>query len=145
LKRSITRWAFCALTAGCGSIITHGTVPAALARDLPYRSHAINYRMRNAICAASCQDASRRAIAAASRRYGVSYAWLLRVATCESGLNPSASNPSGAQGLFQFMSGTYATYAARSGVGGSVWAAVTSARVAAYMFKNGMSDQWSCR
>ncbi len=85
------------------------------------------------------------AIATASARWGVSYGWLVRVATCESGLNPSAYNPSGASGLFQFMPGTYWLYASRIGETRSYWDAYGAANVAAYMFSIGQSYQWTCR
>lgn len=85
------------------------------------------------------------AIAWAANRWGVSYSWLLGVAECESGLNPSAYNPSGASGLFQFMPGTYWTYAARIGETRSYWDAWGAANVAAYMFSIGQSYQWTCR
>lgn len=84
------------------------------------------------------------AIAAASARWGVSYGWLLRVASCESGLNPSAYNSSGASGLFQFMPGTFWLYAAQIGEGRSYWNAYASANVAAYMFSRGLAYEWSC-
>ncbi len=85
------------------------------------------------------------AIAQAAARWGVSYGWLLRVAECESGLNPGAHNPSGASGLFQFMPGTYFLYAAQIGETRSYWDAYGSANVAGYMFSRGLSYQWSCR
>ena len=85
------------------------------------------------------------AIAQASARWGVSYGWLLRVATCESGLNPGAQNPSGASGLFQFMPGTYFLYASQIGETRSYWDAYGSANVAGYMFSRGLSYQWTCR
>lgn len=85
------------------------------------------------------------AISTASARWGVSYGWLVRVATCESGLNPSAYNPSGASGLFQFMPGTYWLYASRIGETRSYWDAYGAANVAAYMFSIGQSYQWTCR
>lgn len=86
------------------------------------------------------------AIAWAANRWGVSYAWLLGVAECESGLNPGAYNAySGASGLFQFMPGTYWAYAARIGETRSYWDAWGAANVAAYMFSIGQSDQWTCR
>ena len=84
------------------------------------------------------------AIATAAARWGVNYYWLLRVASCESGLNPSAYNPSGASGLFQFMPGTYYAYAARIGERGSIWNAYSNANVAAYMFSIGQAYQWGC-
>jgi len=85
------------------------------------------------------------AIAAAAAHWGVSYGWLVRVAQCESGLNPSAYNPSGASGLFQFMPATYWLYAGQIGETRSYWDAYGSANVAAYMFSRGLSYQWTCR
>jgi hypothetical protein len=85
------------------------------------------------------------AISAASARWGVSYWWLLRVAQCESGLNSGAYNRySGASGLFQFMPGTFWSYAARIGEGRSYWNPYASANVAAYMFSRGLAYEWSC-
>jgi soluble lytic murein transglycosylase-like protein len=85
------------------------------------------------------------AIAQAAARWGVSYGWLLRVAECESGLNPGAQNPSGASGLFQFMPGTYWLYASRIGETRSYWDAYGAANVAGWMFAHGLSYQWTCR
>lgn len=85
-------------------------------------------------------------IESAASRFGVSYGWLLRVANCESHLNPMARNPSGASGLFQFMPQTFAHYAAIAGhSGASIWDARAQADTAAYMFSIGQSGQWSCR
>jgi sulfur carrier protein ThiS len=71
---------------------------------------------------------------------------LLRVAWCESRYNPSAYNPSGASGLFQFMPRTWAVNSARAGfAGASVWDPVAAANVAAYMFAMGQAGQWVCR
>ena len=85
------------------------------------------------------------AIAQASRRYGVSQAWMTGIARCESGLNASAYNPSGASGLMQFLPSTYWAYAPRIGERRSYWNPYASALVAAYMFKHGLSGQWSCQ
>jgi soluble lytic murein transglycosylase-like protein len=71
---------------------------------------------------------------------------LLRVARCESGLNPSAFNPSGSTGLFQFMPGTFAHNAPLAGhPGASIWDPVAQADTAAYMFSRGEAHQWVCR
>lgn len=78
------------------------------------------------------------------RRWGVSYFWLLRVAECESGLNASAYNASGASGLFQFMPGTFYSYARQIGEWRSLWNPAAAANVAAYMFSRGQAYQWSC-
>jgi len=79
-------------------------------------------------------------ILAAAQRFGVSYTWLLGVATCESGLDPLAVNgSSGATGLFQFMPSTF------YGHGGTdIWSPVQQANVAASMFAAGESNQWAC-
>lgn len=88
---------------------------------------------------------SEAAIAWAAARWGVDYNWLLRVAMCESGLNPNAYNPSGASGLFQFMPGTYWAFAARIGETRSYFNPWGAANVAAYMFHIGLAYEWTCR
>lgn len=71
---------------------------------------------------------------------------LLRVAYCESRLNPGAYNASGAAGLFQFMPATWAANSVRAGyAGASVFDPVASANVAAWMFAHGQAFQWVCR
>lgn len=75
--------------------------------------------------------------------YGQSGGDLLRVAQCESGLNPNAVNgSSGASGLFQFMPGTWATtpYA-----GQDIFDPVANAEAAAWMWANGRRGEWSCQ
>ncbi len=115
------------------------TAPAPVYRSAPapvYRSVPV---------APSAGGSATDAIAQAASRWGVDYNWLLRVASCESGLNPGAQNPSGASGLFQFMPGTYWLYAGRIGETRSYWDPYGAANVAGYMFANGMSGQWTCR
>lgn len=77
----------------------------------------------------------------AAQQYNVSYSWLLGVAQCESGLNPTAVNRySGASGLFQFMPGTF------YGHGGTdIWDPVQQANIAAKMFSIGESGEWVCK
>lgn len=72
---------------------------------------------------------------------------LLRVAWCESRYDPSAYNgSSGASGLFQFLSRTWAANSVRAGYGGaSVFDAVANANTAAYMFANQQAGQWQCK
>ncbi len=84
--------------------------------------------------------AVRSIVVAAAARHGVASSWLLRVAMCESGLNPSAYNASsGASGLFQFMPSTF------YGNGGhDLWSAYQQADVAAAMFAAGESSAWAC-
>lgn len=84
--------------------------------------------------------------------YGVDANWLLRVAKCESGFNPSSvnhgyyaggGNPSG---IFQFLPQTFYANAARAGIAGAdLWNVDQQAHTAAYMFSIGQSGQWACK
>lgn len=76
-------------------------------------------------------------IYAAAAEYGLSGPYLLSVAACESGLNPSAVNPAGYYGLFQFSSGTWAA----NGYG-SIYDPVAQARTAARMLAAGGASRW---
>ncbi len=67
---------------------------------------------------------------------------LWRVARCESGYSPTAHNPSGASGLFQFMPGTFAgTPFGRF----SIWSPYANALAAGWMFARGRAGAWVCR
>ncbi|HET9015919.1 MAG TPA: SH3 domain-containing protein [Thermomicrobiaceae bacterium] len=82
-------------------------------------------------------------ITAAATRYGQSSTDMLRVATCESSLNPAAVNPtSGTMGLFQFLPSTWAStpYAGDSPT--NAWA---SANAAAWMWSVGRRGAWACQ
>jgi len=80
--------------------------------------------------------------------FGVPYPILLRIARCESGLNPRASY-SGHYGLFQFLPGTF-----RGGAQGmrtatgiaahSYWNPADSSYVAGYLFAIGKAPSWGC-
>ncbi|HUY09082.1 MAG TPA: transglycosylase SLT domain-containing protein [Candidatus Dormibacteraeota bacterium] len=77
----------------------------------------------------------------AAQQYDVSYTWLLGVAQCESGLDPTDVNKSsGASGLFQFMPATF------HGHGGTdIWDPVQQSDIAAKMFSIGESREWVCK
>lgn len=82
-------------------------------------------------------------IYSAAAMYGQSGDDLLRVATCESGLNPNAVNSSSnASGLFQFLPSTWATtpYA-----GEDIFDPVANAEAAAWMWANGRRGEWTCQ
>jgi len=81
-----------------------------------------------------------QAIYDAAARHGVSGDWLLSVAQCESGLDPSAVNPvTGDTGLFQFNPSTWAAWG-----GGDIWSVTDQAELAAWAFANGLSYHWLC-
>jgi hypothetical protein len=75
----------------------------------------------------------------AALEYGADPAYLLSIASCESGLNPNAYNPAGYYGLFQFHPGTWA-----SNGYGSIWDPVAQARTAARMIAGGQASAWGC-
>jgi Transglycosylase SLT domain len=100
---------------------------------------------RSGVSLTPSQVWSVHAIAWASRRWNVNYWWLYNVAWCESRLDYRAYNRySGAEGLFQFMPGTYWAYAWRIGEQRSPYDAYAAANVAAYMFSRGQAYQWAC-
>jgi peptidoglycan hydrolase CwlO-like protein len=79
-------------------------------------------------------------IRTAAARYNQDGDRLVRVATCESGINPRAQSSSGASGLFQFMPGTF------YGNGGhDIWDPTDQSNIAARMFSQGRSGDWSCQ
>ena len=68
---------------------------------------------------------------------------MLRVATCESGLDPSNYTPPyGASGLFQFLPGTWATtpYA-----GYDIFDPWANANAAGWMWSVGRRGEWVCQ
>jgi soluble lytic murein transglycosylase-like protein len=80
-------------------------------------------------------------IRAAAARWGADPNQLLRVASCESGLNPNAYNSSsGATGLFQFKPATFYGHG-----GHNIWDPTDQANVAAHMFSQGLAYEWTCR
>lgn len=76
-------------------------------------------------------------IYAAAAEFGIDGSYLLSVANCESNLNPSAVNPAGYHGLFQFGEATWAAYGY-----GSIYDASAQARTAAEMLAAGMASRW---
>jgi soluble lytic murein transglycosylase-like protein len=78
-------------------------------------------------------------ITAAAQAEGVDPSWLISTAECESGLNPNAHNGSGPyEGLFQFLPSTF-----RAHGGTDIWDPSQQAQIAATMFANGESGEWS--
>ena len=85
----------------------------------------------------------------AANRYGIDPNHALRIARCESGMNPSAvnrgyyenGNPSG---LFQHLSGYYPARAAKYGYNTNVFDAYSNANVTMAMWRDGQANLWEC-
>lgn len=85
-------------------------------------------------------------IAAAAAKYGVSYSWMFKIAACESGLRPTAYNPSGPyEGLYQFLPSTFYSHARLQGIANpNIWDPAQQADITANMLAHGQASAWSC-
>jgi len=105
------------------------------------RPHAIAYP-------SSVRGKVQHAIYDSALIFGVPYRILLKIARCESGLNPRAD--SGVyHGLFQFLPETFRRGAAMMRhdtgiVAHSIWKPWDSSSVAGYLFAVGQAPSWSC-
>jgi uncharacterized protein YraI len=83
-----------------------------------------------------------RIIYAAADRYGQSRSAMLRVAECESNLDPYAVNPSGSYGLFQFIRSTWKStpYGNKD-----IFDPEANANAAAWMWSEGRKSEWVCQ
>lgn len=85
----------------------------------------------------------------AARNHGVDENHLLRIAECESTLNPNAVNTAYYEnghpsGLFQHLSGYFPARAEKYGYSTDVFDAQSNANVTAAMFAEGLSYLWEC-
>lgn len=81
-------------------------------------------------------------ITAAAQHWGVNVAWMLRTANCESHFHWNSVNRSGPYiGVFQFL---MSTFISNGGTAASIWDPVAQANIAAKMFAQGQSGEWSC-
>ncbi|HEY8489967.1 MAG TPA: LysM peptidoglycan-binding domain-containing protein [Dehalococcoidia bacterium] len=81
-------------------------------------------------------------IHAAAARYGVDGNWMVRIAQCESGLNPNAVGGGGRyHGLFQFYMPTY-NNTPPGRAGRSVYDPAANAEAAAWLMVNGGPQNW---
>lgn len=90
----------------------------------------------------------RHAIYDSALTFGMPYPVLLKIAECESALNPRASNGSHF-GLFQFAPDTFNRAAgqlrATTGVSArSYWNPLDASYVAGYLFATGQASSWTC-
>jgi uncharacterized protein YraI len=83
-----------------------------------------------------------RIIYAAADRYDQSRSDMLRVAECESNLDPLAVNPSGSYGLFQFIRTTWKStpYGKED-----IFNPEANANAAAWMWSEGRKSEWVCQ
>ena len=87
------------------------------------------------------KEAIANLIRAAAAKWGADPNQLLRVAMCESHLNPGSYNASsGASGLFQFKPATFYGHG-----GHNIWDAADQADIAAKMFAQGLARLWVCK
>ena len=88
----------------------------------------------------------RALIASVSQRYGVDDALMMRIAECESGLNPRVTGPDGAAGLFQVIPGTWEWVTERLELAGaSPHDPVANIEVAAWLLANLGPREWGCQ
>lgn len=82
-------------------------------------------------------------IAKAARQYGQSKSAMIRVARCESGLDPCAVNSAGPYyGLFQFLKSTWKStpYGDRN-----IFDPKAQALATGWMWQQGRKDEWACK
>ena len=93
---------------------------------------------------------TRQIILGEATKYVIPPEKMLRVAQCESSMNPKAYNPRDvdglpAYGLFQFKKTTFEYYASLAGIENpDIWSAKDQAQTTAYMLSIG-KDQWGCK
>lgn len=80
-----------------------------------------------------------------SEYYSLDGARMLRIAQCESRLDPRAQSRGGHYGVYQFLPNTYAANYQAAGAGPDYWDAGNNVRTAAYMFSIGQAWQWECK
>ena len=109
-------------------------VPKEIKGDLNTKSEASPDPIQTT---ASAGSSTAQLIYEAADEFGVSGSYMLSIAECESGLDPSAVNPAGYYGLFQFDQTTWAAYGY-----GSIYDPAAQARTTARLLAAGQSSRW---
>jgi soluble lytic murein transglycosylase-like protein len=79
-------------------------------------------------------------ITAAANRHGVDPDFMIKIARCESSLNPRAYNPAGPYiGLFQFLPATFYAYG-----GKDIYSPADQSETTARMLARGLWRHWEC-
>ncbi len=76
-------------------------------------------------------------IMAAAQAHGVDGNWMIRIASCESGLSPTSVGSGTYYGLFQFLPSTYAAHG-----GTNIFDPAEQSNIAAGMLANGGARSW---
>ena|SRR5688572_5940162 len=88
----------------------------------------------------------RALIASVAQRYAVDGDLFLRIAECESQLNPRVTGRNGAAGLFQVIPSTWLWVTERLGMAGATpYDPVANAEVAGWLLATLGPSQWGCR
>ena len=78
-------------------------------------------------------------------RYNVNNDSLMRVAICESNLNPLAVGDHGTSfGIFQYKKRTFEWLSEMSGIYGDIWDENTQIELTAFAFSKGYQNHWTC-
>lgn len=113
-------------------------------------------RTKTASAASHSGGSVQSIVIAAANKYGVSSDLMLKIAMCESTMNPFARNTQPvivggvnyghAEGLFQFIPGTWTRMSTQAGyAGASVTDVHANANVAAWAFSTGHKGEWECK
>ena len=85
------------------------------------------------------------AIHQAASEYGVSEAWMLRIARCESRYLPWVTSRGGHMGLYQYAPQTWRTFSRWAGYAdASPYDPWSAAMVTAYALARGYGHHWAC-
>lgn len=118
------------------SVQVQDTLQISAAKELKSELHTKQER-KNDAATTTYGSSIEGVIYEAAAEFGLDGAYLVSVAVCESTLNPTAYNPAGYHGLFQFDQSTWSAYGY-----GSIYDPVAQARTAARLIAAGQSSRW---